>query len=527
MPVVDDRFRKFVMDHRASINDMIGQHWQLIDEHLNNQLRIGFERCVEPCFLALSRSEGSKGEAGAKHSGAILAIIRLLLAAIKKRYYAFPDKYIVAVDQEILFDRIATRAIEAGLFDESIEPLVLLFNAGEHLREISAAFYNTILLLIDIIAKHRDDLQAIIHVAAWLAGDVKRRAHALATLAADRFPKEVLPVALFNGKIPAGAVLGRPIAAQLHGILTLALASDPWLSPGFISEDPEFAKLADAALAGKPGILHEVEQSLASRAAAKTLKMPGPVKFLGKVGRYEGFGGTLDSPPTVVGTTGGAGLIARTASGRLFHVDYGGTGTSIHVIGTATCKGLVHARDLGLIAFNQDGSIVALQDDRHLGTVPRPGGGIIAASGPHAVFFLDQDAKIVYRVANDGGTISRLELKHGDRVSSMAAIGDDRLATVSSDKEQHRWTLDEVTTSGATKVIALLSGKSLVAACESVITCLQPDGTILIKDATGGKTTSVPSFIDPATTTSFHVTPREIITTHAFTYAIHFHGPPV
>jgi hypothetical protein len=33
--------------------------------------------------------------------------------------------------------------------------------------------------------------------------------------------------------------------------------------------------------------------------------------------------------------------------------------------------------------------------------------------------------------------------------------------------------------------------------------------------------------IDPASTTSFHLTNREIITTHVFTHAIHFHGPPV
>jgi hypothetical protein len=219
MPVVDDRFRKFVMDHRASINGIIAQQWQLVDEHVNSQIRVGFERCVEPCFLAFSRHEDPKGEARARHEEAILAIIMLLLTAIKKRYYAFPDKHIVAVDQEVLFDCIAPRAIEAGLFDESIEPLVLLFNAGEHLRELSSTFYNTMFLLVDIIARHRADLQPIIHVVAWLAGDAKRRAHALATIANVQFPKEVLPVALFNGKILAGAVLGRPIAAPLHGLL--------------------------------------------------------------------------------------------------------------------------------------------------------------------------------------------------------------------------------------------------------------------------------------------------------------------
>jgi hypothetical protein len=525
--VVDDRFRKFVMDHRASINDMIAQHWQLVDEHVNSQLRVGFDRCVEPCFLAFSCHGDPNGEAGARHEKAILPMIGLLLTAIKKRYYAFPDKHIVAVDQEILFDRIAPRAIEAGLFDESIEPIVLLFNAGEHLRELSATFYNMILLLVDIIAKHHTGLQPIIHVAAWLAGDAKRRAHALATIAAGQLPKEVLPVALFNGKIPAGAVLGRPIAAPLHDILALSLTSDPWLSPAFISEDPEFAKLVDAALAGKPGIPREVEQSLASRAAAKVLQMPGPIKFLGKAGRYEGFGGTLDSPPSVVGTTGEASLIARTASGRLFHVDYVGTGARIHVIGTTTCKEMVHVREFGLIALDQDGGIVALQDGRFLGTVPRPAGRVIAAGGPHAAFFLDQDAGIMYEVADGGGAISQLNLNLKNPIFSMAAIDDGRLAIVSGDQGRQEWTLDEATTSGKTIKIADLSGKSMVAACKSVIACLQPDGTILVRDTAGGTTASVPTFIDPATVTSFYITPREIITTHAFTYGIHFHGPPV
>jgi hypothetical protein len=294
-----------------------------------------------------------------------------------------------------------------------------------------------------------------------------------------------------------------------------------------MSEDPEFAKLVDAALAGKPGIPRDVEQSLASRAAAKALKKPGPIRFLGKAGRYEGFGGTFDSPPIVVGPTGEASLIARTASGRLFHVDYGGTGARIHVIGTTTCKELVHARDLGLIALDQDGSIVALQDGRFLGTVPRPAGPVIAAGGLHAAFFLDLATKIVYEVAGGGGAISRLDLKLTNPISSMAAIDDERLAIVSGDQERQEWTLNEATISGEITKIATLSGKSLVAACESVIACLQPDGKILIKDTVGGTTASVPSFIDPATATSFHVTPREVITTHAFTYGIHFHGPPV
>ncbi len=523
--MVDDRFRKFVMDHRASINDMVAQHWQLVDEHVNEQLRHGFDRCAEPCFLALPRPDDLKGKAKEKPEDAILAIIKLMLVAIKKRYYAFPDKHIVAVDQEILFEKIAPRLIGAGLLGESLEPLVLLFNAGENLRELSPAFYSTVTLLVDTIAMRPADLQPIIHVAAWLAGDAKRRCHALGILAAGRLPPEVLPIASFMGKLSRSAIQGRKIAAPLHDILASSLARDPWLSPALISEDPGFAKLADAAIEGKDAVPTDVARSLASRAAAKSMKGASSAKFLGKAGSYEGFGGMFDSPPVVVGTPAEASAIVRTTSGRLFHVDYGGTGARIQMIGTTTGRELIHARESGLIGLDQDGSVVALHDGRLLGTIPRPAGRVIAAAGRRAAFFLDQGTGIAYKIGDKKS--SRFEIKDGDRVSSMAAIDDDRLAVVTSDKGQHKWTLNEVYTGGNMKAIAPLPGRCLVAACGSILACLQPDGTILVLDTADGTTSRMPTFIDPATATSFLVTAREVITTHAFTHAIHFHGPPV
>jgi len=514
--VVDDRFRKFVMDHRTSINDMVAQHWQLVDEHVNQQLRHGFERCAEPCFLALPRPEDED---------AVLGVIKLMLLAIKKRYYAFPEKHVVAVDQEILFEKIAPQLAGAGVLGKSLEPLVFLFNAGENLRELSPAFYDIIHSLIDAIEAHPADLQAIIHVAAWLAGDAKRRAYALGILAGGRLPAEVLPMATFKGKLPHSLITGRPIASQLHDILTSSIASDPWLSPAIISEDPGFSKLASAALDGKSAVPGDVAQALATRTASKSMKSTNSVIFLGKAGTYEGFGGMFDSPPVVVATPAEASAIACTTSGRLFHVDYGGLGARIQVLGTTTCKALAHSGNTGLIGLDQDGSIVTMQDGRVLGSIPGYARRVIVTGGKQAAFFLDQDTGIVHMVK--GKAISRFKITDGDRVASMAAMDGDRLAVVTNDKTQHEWMLGDVSASGNIKQIASLGGKSLVAACGSFLACLQPDGTILVVDTASGTISRVPSYMDPATVTSFHVTAREVITTHVFTHAIHFHGPPV
>ncbi|MEX2718817.1 MAG: hypothetical protein Q6353_000670 [Candidatus Sigynarchaeum springense] len=514
--MVDDRFRKFVMDHRASINDMVAEHWQLIDEHVSQQLRLGFERCAEPCFMSCPRPENEE---------TVLAIIKLMLLAIKKRYYAFPDKHVVAVDQEIFFEKIAPRLVGSGLLGNSLEPFVLLFNAGENLRELSRAFYEIMFQLVDIVACHLANLQSIIHVAAWLAGDAKRRAHALKILVEGRLPPEVLSLAAFKGKLALSAITARPVASQLHDIITSSLASDPWLSPAIISEDPTFLKLASIAIDGKSAVPGDVARSLATRAASKAVKNARSVKFLGKAGSYEGFGGMFDSPPVVVGIPSEASLIARTASGRLFHVDYGGMGARIHVLGTTTCKTLAHARDIGLIGLDQDDSIVTLQDGHVVGSITREFGNVLAAAGRRTAFFLDQGTGIAYKARNDA--VSKIEIKDGIRIISIAVIDDDRLAIVTSDKNQREWNLEEVSTTGPAINLASLHGKSLVAACDGVLACLQSDGTILVLDSSGKTTTSVPSFIDPATVTSFHVTAREIITTHAFTHAIHFHGPPV
>ncbi|MBN2150522.1 MAG: hypothetical protein JW839_03645 [Candidatus Lokiarchaeota archaeon] len=522
----DERFHQFVMDHRDAINGMVTRLWPLVDEHLHGRLRRGFERCLQPCFAALSSRAGAGGRLRPDGERVMLAVTELLLLAIKKRYYAFPDKDVVAVDQEHLFDHVLPRAIEAGLLDDSARTLALLFNAGENLRELSARFYDTIGPLVGILAKHPDALEPSIHVSAWLAGDARRRSHAAGLLAAGQVPPELLPVAAFKGKVLATALSGRPIAADLHDVLARSLAGDPWLSPAVISEDPGFRALADAVASGAGSVPHGAREVLERRAAAKDLRAASAIKFLGKAGRYEGFGGAVDSPPRAIATTGEASLVAWTMGGRLLHVEYGGTGSRVHALGTAPCTAIARAERAGLLALDGRGGITSLQSGRLAGKCHRPKGQVLAAGAVERVFFHDQSSKAICYVnpGDEPEVAGTIKIKRP--LSAMAAIDDDRLAAVASDG-RGGWSLDELAFDGSTRQLSPLPGPSLVAAHEGLVACIEPDGTLLAIDTTSGRAGRLATFIDPATTTSFLVTRREVITTHTFTHAIHFHGPPV
>lgn len=514
------------MERNDAINAMIFQHWLVVDEHVGKQLQIGFHRCLEPCFRALVTREATNRITREWSEKAFLAITKLLLVAIKKRYYAFPDKHVIAVDQEKLFDLLLPRAIDTGLIDTSIEPVVLLFNAGENLREVSTPFYMAMVPLLDAMARHPGDLRDAIHVIAWLAGDAKRRQHAIGILSGHKLPPEVLLVTLFKGSIPKESLLDQSITKPISDALASALAGDPWLSPGIVSTDPGFGKLVDVARSGKKAIPRDVEQALAARAASKSMHKPSSIKFLGKTGRYEGFGGMLDSPPIVIGSNSEASVIARSLGGRLFQFYYGGTGIMMHAIGEGNFAELTCTRDRGLVGRLENGIIMALQDGKVIGNIPRPARKLLVTGGRESAFFIDQAANMLHVANLSAGKLVTHDIRGNGTITSVSAIADGRLAAISIDNKQKTCTLCEIDAFGEVKRIDGLPEGSLVAACQQAIACLQPDGTLRVLDLESGSWASVPTTIDPATTTSFFVTKRELVTTHVFTYAIHFHGPP-
>nr|MDO8111615.1 hypothetical protein [Candidatus Sigynarchaeota archaeon] len=368
----DVGFRQFVMEHRKLINDFIDKYFPLQDEAFDSKLRRGFERCVKPVYETMARQEETPGQLSTTQKENLILLVKLLVLAIKKRYYAFPDKGIVAVSQDLLFDRIASRAAAIGLLGTSFEVFWLLFNAGENLRELSTPFYAIMDDIIDVVQKTRANIQDTIHVSAWFAGDVKRREHAISVLRSGSFPAAVLVKLMFH-EVPVDVLDCPPeLIQEIRDLLLQFLINDHWFCPASLSSIEEYAKLANLLKEKKRNIPAQLKKALILRDENKHVAGSTSMGFLGKAGSYEGFGGYFDSPPVIAGYSPTGRLMVQTRSGKIFHVDYGGVGARIQFMGDFPCRRLLYTTGGHLVAFTSNNEIVSLSDSRVLGILPGP-----------------------------------------------------------------------------------------------------------------------------------------------------------
>nr|MDO8110971.1 hypothetical protein [Candidatus Sigynarchaeota archaeon] len=144
----------------------------------------------------------------------------------------------------------------------------------------------------------------------------------------------------------------------------------------------------------------------------------------------------------------------------------------------------------------------------------------------NSVFFWKKGDPGIYRVLIDAS--SRGPEKIGDQASlfSMAAIDDDKITIVNND-DPRVWKVRLINVHGAMTELASIPEVSIVAAASDFFAYVESSGRITVIEIETGKRTPIPIEFEPAELTSLYVTAREIITTHAYTHAIRFHGPPV
>ena len=525
----NEAFQHFVVANKHAINTFIKQQLPQIGEIIASRLRAGFENCVRPCFLAfLDRTFDS--ELPESLQGRMLDIIKIVVIAIKKRYYAFPDPAVIAVSQDVLFDRVLPRAARNGMLDASIEPAILLFNAGEHLREIATPFYEIVEKIADIIVNASVDIQAAIQIAAWLAGDVQRRDISIQLLETGTIPPELLVIAFFQPSISRAVKLSSSLARDMHDLFLQIAAHDRWFPPAANYLDMEYTRLAsllwEDGLTAIPG---NVKEPLLARDEQKNLLRASEYIFLGKAGRYEGFGGDFDTPPVIAGMPWPGSIIVATRSGKIFRIDYGGPGMRIRGVGAVSCKKLACTRDGQLVAIMQNDRVMNIETMLELTSFPAiksvPGDSLLATAGHQVIYIGKKQDPCIYRGSVNLKQAAPDKIELGSPVHAMAAIDDERIAIITGPCVDKTWALQVITSDGTTEYKEKFTKPALVAACDTHVACLQHDGFLLIIELAKNETRLIETRIDPENVTSLCITPREIITTHASTHSVYFHGP--
>ncbi|HME50830.1 MAG TPA: hypothetical protein VKM55_01305 [Candidatus Lokiarchaeia archaeon] len=528
----NEAFQQFVMANKIAINSFIKQQLPQIGENIAARLQGAFNNSVRPCFHAFYERSGADSELPELLQRRMLEIIKLVVIAIKKRYYAFPDPDVIAVSQDILFDRVLPCAAKNGMLDASIDPAILMFNAGEHLREIAPLFYEIMEKIADIIVNESVDIHAAIQIAAWLAGDVQRRDVAIQLLEAGTIPPELLVTAYFQPSISRAVNLSSSLAKDMHELFLQIAAHDRWIPPAANFLDMDYASLASLLWEdGLDAVPEHIKETLLARDEQKNLLRASEYIVLGKAGKYEGFGGDFDTPPVIVGMPWPGSIIVATNSGKIFRIDYGGPGMRIRGVGAVTCKKLACTRDGQLVAIMQNDRVLNIETTLELGSIPAiksiPGDSILATAGYQVIYIGKKQDSCIYRgnVNFKQDVPDKIEI--GSPVNTMAAIDDERIAVITGPSDDKTWTLQIIAGDGSAEFKEKFTKPALIAACDTHVACLQHDGFMLIIELAKNKneTRLVETRIDPENVTSMCITPREIITTHASTHAVYFHGP--
>lgn len=501
--------RALVEAHAATLNGIVARSMPDPGETGIARLERGFSTAFAASLDALIRRAG-KHEPGVTPlaiDGLAMAIARLLVAAIARRYYAFPDRHVMAVRMDVLFDNVLPKAIDAGCLDGGTGFLEYLFNAGEHLGAASDDFYRAIDAIATSMTLASIPVDVLVHACAWVAGDERYRARALDLVATGAFPPGAFLAVAGLAVDPARA------RATVDAIAPL-LAGDRWVSV--------------TALRGLPAVTSAVNDpaSLARNVgaclAATGLDAAPWIDTVLEAGAFEGLGGSFDTPPVVAGMHDGQ-LLVVTATGQVFHGSVtGGPGLRLRRAGTIPSMNVLFLPPGRIIGVDASRKVTDLGTMTAITRLPGsgPAGPLAAAAGRIAT--VDAGAGAIVTGHLDTGTVTSVPVDGAGAVTALAMLDDGTVAVATGG------TRSEVAVHGPAGSRELLSvpGRVALAASGRLLACLDESNTLHVIDPLAGtnRTLRVPP--GPGTVTSFHATAREVVMTRSRTFTIHVAGWP-
>ncbi len=493
-----DAFKAFLKQNKDTINRLVNATFPLMDDATSVRVKRGLDLAMEPCFEAFLSARNVERITDTD-AGLLLEVFRLLVISIKKRYYAFPDKHVISVDHDGLFNTVLPAAIRHGLVDTNIDLAVALFNAGENLGEPSARFYQVVLRMVHAFPNDAPARNDLIHVLAWLAGDMMRKDKAIHILRSNATVKKAL-VSLVAGKSANGSLQrGGLEGMSMVDSLIDTIAIDTWLDPLSVEwESFGAGGFQDVSIPASTGVAR-----------------------IGTAGGYEGFDGPFDTPPRIAGMITEGMLVAYTGSGKVFHVAYGATGTQARVIGLHPGARLLYSSGCGLIAIEKASRALNLKTGKVIHSLDKANHYKHVSLAGDTLFFTVAGEKHVGWVgANGTGKEAPGGIEWSKDIDLLAGIDSGRALITCGD------TIHEVRLPGKATLIGkhrdiewmASSNDHALCTCSTGIACLIDLEKRAIKDLGGT--------IDAEGITSVALNRREIAITRAFTHAIQFYGTP-
>lgn len=516
-------FREFMRSKREHYNPIIKKIFPVQDEILLPRLRDGFLNSMEPSFDAMKARKGPDLDNNQEQR--LDALIRLLLMAIKKRYYRFPERNIVSVNQDRLFDSILPNLMGSGMLDNSLDPFIHLFNAGENLGHLSTPFYEYIDLVLPLIIESPTTEKEFIQICAWAAGDIKRRDHALGLLEKLEKAGEFMWL-IQGGQLSDLGNIPKDIMKKFKSVMVTILRSDIWRSVQEPSEPGHVEELQQLAREKKWDEAIEMLTIMETRAQSRNLPQATSIVTLDGMGRYSGFYGQFDAPPKVVGLLGDHALVASTPTGKVFHVSFGGGSIQVRALGSLACKNVILMQEAGMGIVNPQNEIVMLRDGHVIGELPKSYDTFVADSDGIFVYATQPGKKRVYYHDIHGDTSGYITAP-GPVININSIDEATILVTMARNGTQQGQEVALFKDFSLERTILTESREFKIAANDGIIVTLAKDGILKTWDiSTAPPSKGIPTTINLDGMTSFHATRRNLIITYNFTHRIYFLGEP-
>ncbi|MFX0100596.1 MAG: hypothetical protein ACFFCS_13560 [Candidatus Hodarchaeota archaeon] len=525
---VDEKFKQFIVDNGKRINKIVNRVFLRVDNVLNKRLKNGFLNCLKPSFLQLSQSSG--GVLDEKRESVFFIILQLLITAIKKRYYAFPDRNVISVVQDHFFDTIIPRLIELGLVDKNLELIATLFNAGEYLGKHSEPFYMTFDKFMELMINENIPARDLVQVIAYFVGDVKRREYALDLFEKGKVSPHILLKLLFDEDYQVKQGLVSKVTKEIHDLLLFALKNDIWRTSRDFLDDEDCSILLSSLKENKT-IPADFSSKFKVKYGPKSLLNTSTIATIGSFGRYAGFSGKFDTPVTVSGSPKPGTLILYTDNGKIYHVDYGANHTQVRTLSHLDCKSVEYSRDIGLIVEISDKSVYALRRAEKISTLPKGYKPTLSTVGGNSIFTYTKkgDNKYVYRVKvlEDRVTRPKRDTVSFD-IKSMLGIDEKTLIILRETRinKKKGYEVAKFEFPGKATPIATFNKRVELASNGEILAMLEQDGKLHVKDLQSDHFNIIETKMKYDGLKSFYVTKREIFITYNYTHKIYILGPP-
>ncbi|MHA1683633.1 MAG: hypothetical protein ACTSUE_22025 [Promethearchaeota archaeon] len=520
-----ESYKEFILRNREEINNIVSLLFIQQDNAVISKIKSAFDSSIKPCYQAyIKRSTGNLSQ---KHQEFLIQILKNLITSIKKRYYGFPDRTVVAVSQERLFDEIVPKLISVGLLDNTLYPFIILYNAGENLNQISAAFYTLFEQLIEYLDGSSSNIEDLIQICAWASGDNKRRKISLQILDKQEQKANIFLRLQFGHDLKDHKSIPKEFLKECKKYITDFLAADHWIHPRFAFPASYAKKILVNLNNGEyDDATTKLKRLMNEKSSIELIKAKNIVT-LNSAGKYLGFSGNFESPPKVAGIVETGNLIAYTSSGKLFHVNFSASGNQIRTLGRVSAKDITYSNEYGIVIVSGSNDIIKVKDAVKIGSLPGSYQHVIGRICGKFIYYYSLAKKRIYRLDLTGDQdpkVNTAYIQLKQTILDLVAFKENLLIAILNSKTTNSYELIELKFGTSEKIIKKLKNKVKLAVLDDKILIIAEDGRVTVLNEKYEEENQFPARIKLDGLTSLFVTSREAIVTYDFTHRIYFLG---